>query len=261
MTDQTALDKVIGSLAKDENIAPLLEAMISCELVVPIAGEGVQDETLFTPLLLNLEGIHYIPVFDTLERFHGWTEIISEELLAEIKPRQLNGALFFSGIKSGAPVHVVLNPHLKQRQFIFPGNITWIKNLMEMKRFEEQGHNVDTLIHLNQFPAQDHPRLIAALRSTLSCYPEIHTACIYVVETLNRRTGQGAKTTMVFVEGMAPDEELALAARSVEEDIKADTSLYENVRDLSFQVVGMNTNEIGKTLKERAQPFYKARTP
>jgi hypothetical protein len=120
----TKLDKILAGVGEDGDLTPYLEALMETTLIVPIDPEsdsqiGEEADTF----LLENDGMVFIPVFDTLDRFKAWAKDFGEE----IKYIQVEGEEFFNAIDLHDEVHVVINHLDENEEIIYPENILWMQ--------------------------------------------------------------------------------------------------------------------------------------
>ncbi len=120
----TKLDKILETIGEDGNLAPYFEALMDTLLIVPIDPESESEiEEEADPFVLESDGMIFIPVFDTLDRFKEWVKEFGED----IKYLQVKGAEFFHAIDLEDEVHVVVNHLTDYEEILYPENIQWIQ--------------------------------------------------------------------------------------------------------------------------------------
>lgn len=120
----TKLDKILANIGEDGNLTPYFEALLTTLLIVPIDPESASEiEEEADPFLLENDGMIFIPVFDTFDRFKEWVKEFGED----IKYLQVKGAEFFDAIDLEDEVHVVVNHMTDSEEILYPENIQWIQ--------------------------------------------------------------------------------------------------------------------------------------
>ena len=119
------LDKVLQSVGEDGNLTPYFEELMTTTLIVPIDPESESEiEEEADPFVLETDGMIFIPVFDTLDKFKAWAKEFGED----IKYLQVEGTEFFNAIDlEQDEVHVVVNHLTEFEEILYPENIQWIQ--------------------------------------------------------------------------------------------------------------------------------------
>lgn len=120
----TKLDKILDSIGEDGNLAPYFEALLQATLIVPLDPEAESvDEESVDPFILENDGMQFIPVFDSVERFEEWAEGFDEELSSI----EVLGEDFIAAIELQDDLHIVVNHLTEYEEIIYPENIQWMQ--------------------------------------------------------------------------------------------------------------------------------------
>lgn len=123
------LDQILDEIGEDGNLAPYFEELASTTLVIPLDpdAEQVDDETL-DPFILENDGMQFIPVFDSVDRFEEWAEEFEEEFSSI----EVLGEEFFMAIEVQDNLHIVVNHLTDYEEILYPENIQWIQSQLEV---------------------------------------------------------------------------------------------------------------------------------
>lgn len=124
----TPLDKILNSIGEDGDLSPYFEELVNTTLIIPLDPEApMEEEGAIDPFILENEGMQFIPVFDTVERFEEWAEELGEELSS----MEVLGEEFFVAIELQDNLHIVVNHLTDYEEILYPENIQWIQNQLE----------------------------------------------------------------------------------------------------------------------------------
>lgn len=130
----TKLDKVLDSIGEDGNLTPYFEALMTTTLIVPLDPENDSaQEDEIDPMILGKDGMEFIPMFDSVERFEEW----AEEFDDEISSIEVLGVDFFEALDLHEELHIVINHLTDYEEIIYPENIIWIKDQIEAEAGDE----------------------------------------------------------------------------------------------------------------------------
>jgi len=127
---KTKLDKILEKIGEDGNLAPYFEELMNTTLIIPLDPEGGgedDEEGDIDPFILENDGMQFIPVFDTVERFEEWAEAFNEELSSI----EVLGEEFINAIELQDDLHIVVNHLTEYEEIIYPENIQWMQEAGE----------------------------------------------------------------------------------------------------------------------------------
>lgn len=126
----TKLDKILDKIGEDGNLADYFEELMNTTLIIPLDPEGGSEddeEGDIDPFILENDGMQFIPVFDTVERFEEWAEGFGEELSSI----EVMGDEFINAIEVQDDLHIVVNHLTEYEEIIYPENIQWMQENSE----------------------------------------------------------------------------------------------------------------------------------
>lgn len=253
MNNPTPLDIAAQNIGEDGNVSSFLLAMAKTDLFVP-QFRNTSDENAYNPLLLQIDDMNYIPVFDTKDRYQLWLNKYPKEQAEKVVLKEVRGDLLFSTMPPN--IFIVLNSHIKERQIIYPQNIHWIANMIQANEIEQKGKPVKNVVSLNPFNEKIHSDLINDIREHLSSFHEIDCAYIKNQEAFNKMDKSVQNIITIFMVGNSNDEDFSLSIDNISESFVKKPPDYGLNETYSFLFMSLPTNDIGEHIRKTDTPFY-----
>lgn len=255
-----SLDEAIAKIGDDGNIGPLLMQMAHNNVIIPVLvdEEFAEEENVpFDPLILGDETFAYIPFFDGEEAYESWEEGLDEELAAEIAAIIMPGALFFPVI-SESQFHVVLNPHLDQREVIYHDNLVWLRHKVDAldTAISNGIDHLNVVVNTSQSlpPNAKRDELLKDLTDFVTDKP-VAKAYLFMNDAYDQRNDTSARTILIMI--VPESDELSDAEiNQMTQDFGFTAEKYDFENDVSLGFANTSNTEASKALLENSQPFY-----
>ncbi|HEX5035172.1 MAG TPA: enhanced serine sensitivity protein SseB C-terminal domain-containing protein [bacterium] len=160
--NQSLVDQFYAAFLGTALVVPIYEVPTNLPMNVPVEADG---KTSLKPIVIPSGEIHYIPVFDSLQKMVQWAQ-------EEVRYMQIEAHSFIAGLHPD--IYLALNPGQELAKEFVPDEIAWLKT------WTDERAKKDVLPAGTEFKFQVPKRIPHLLQSKLFGYfskrPEIKAA-------------------------------------------------------------------------------------